>query len=173
MKPKKIEITQKELKTFIDYDPLTGIITNKIGRGNIPKGKILGSISKKQGRCSTDYYTIAIDKKSYQAHRIIMFYMLGTSFDQDLVVDHKDGNGLNNKWNNLEQKTQSGNAKNQKIDASKTKSKVTGITKDKNGKWMVRIGHENKRIYIGTYGSWFESVCARKSAEVKYGYTGR
>lgn len=28
---------------------------------------------------------------------------------------------------------------------------------------------KGKRIPLGTYTSWFEAVCSRKSAEVKYG----
>ena len=50
-------------------------------------------------------------------------------------------------------------------------SGIQGLTyKALTGKWMVRIGENGERKYLGVYSDWFEAVCARKSAEAKSEY---
>lgn len=44
-----------------------------------------------------------------------------------------------------------------------------GVTwNTKLSKWCAQLAYEYKNIYLGLYEDWFEAVCARKSAEVKY-----
>jgi len=51
--------------------------------------------------------------RSYLVHRIIYVLLYG-SIDNNLVVDHLDGNSLNNKYENLKLKTHKGNTQNAK-----------------------------------------------------------
>ncbi len=36
------------------------------------------------------------------------------------------------------------------------------------GKWCAQLAYDYKNIYLGLFQDWFEAVCARKSAEIKY-----
>jgi hypothetical protein len=48
-------------------------------------------------------------------------------------------------------------------------SGVKGVVFDSRlGKWSARIGLNYKLIYLGISEDWFEAVCLRKSAELKY-----
>lgn len=163
MKINKIELTQKELKELINYDPITGIVTNKKQRGCITVGKELKSLTN-------DYYHHRINGTNYPLHRLIMFYMLGSKFDQDLVINHIDENKTNNKWCNLEVTTTRWN--NIKVTSRKTNtSGVKGVSFDKvNNKWKAQITVNYKGINLGRYKDFDDAVAARKQAEIKYGY---
>jgi len=58
-----------------------------------------------------------IGRVNYPAHRIIWLLLSG-ELDSDLVVDHKDGNPLNNKKENLRLKTQADNSRNRRATSS-------------------------------------------------------
>ena len=55
------------------------------------------------------YWTVSIDGRSYSAHRII-YLLINKSLDPDKVINHIDGNGLNNKISNLEEVSHSINS---------------------------------------------------------------
>lgn len=78
----------KKLKTFKTYS-----------------GKVAGSIHSSKGK---SYYNFQYDKKKFLAHRIIMILLYGT-IPEGMVVNHIDGNGLNNSYDNLEVCTQARN----------------------------------------------------------------
>lgn len=80
-----------------------------------------------------------------------------------MVVDHVDGNPLNNRITNLELKTYSGNNKN-KIMQKNNSSGVNGVSFSRDsGLWNSQICR--KQLYRGP--DFFEAVCARKSAELR------
>lgn len=73
--------------------------------------------------------------------------------------DHKDGNGLNNKIDNLRRCT---NSENQKNKRGWGKSKYKGVCWiKKNKKWMSYISINKKRVYLGLF-------CTEKEAAVEY-----
>ncbi|MCL2530723.1 MAG: AP2 domain-containing protein [Oscillospiraceae bacterium] len=47
-------------------------------------------------------------------------------------------------------------------------SGVRGVHQHESGKWMARIGFQNKRIYLGIFKTFEEAVAARREAEEKY-----
>lgn len=74
----------------------------------------------------------------------------------DMVIDHIDGDGLNNRKDNLRICTMSGNSMNSKPRKSKY---PRGIQKIDNG-YVARIGYQNKRYYLGYYKTLSEAVKA-------------
>ncbi|MCG3797047.1 HNH endonuclease [Bacillus toyonensis] len=77
-------------------------------------------------------------------HRFIMGQPSG------LVVDHIDGNRLNNQRSNLRVCTQSQNSKNQGSSIGTSKYKGVHWDKEKN-KWLAQIMIQRKNVFIGRY----------------------
>ncbi len=79
-------------------------------------------------------------------HRIIMERKLGRPILPDAVVDHINGDGLDNRRANLREATTSQNAANRTREADK------GI-KFKRGKWEASIGYQGRVLFIGAFGT--------------------
>lgn len=68
-----------------------------------------------------------------------------------LEVDHRDGNGLNNRRNNLRESTKAQNQQNSRIRRNNT-SGFKGVCWDKaSGKWMASIKANGKRRTLGRF----------------------
>jgi len=87
------------------------------------------------------------------------------------VIDHIDGDSLNNKIDNMRDGSKGANARNQKLSDSNT-SGVTGVSWDgKRNKWCSGIGvREGKRKNLGRYSNFNDAVIARKMAEIEFDY---
>ena len=70
------------------------------------------------------YAGCTVERKTIQAHRLIYEQQVGPIPD-GYVVDHIDGNGLNNRVSNLRAVTQSTNVWNSKV--STNKSGIIGV----------------------------------------------
>lgn len=91
-------------------------------------------------------------------------FILGVT-DSGLVVDHIDGNPLNNKKNNLRICTQELNSLNKSYMSNNT-SGVIGVSFDKHrDRWAPEIRAGLKRCYLGRYRTFEEAVYARYAAE--------
>jgi len=157
-------LTQKRLKEVLHYDPSTGRFTwIKPTNKRISIGSIAGRLDKSNG-----YINIGIDGRKYGAHRLAFLYMTG-QLPQD-QVDHISHNRADNRWRFIRQATNLKNGKNIKL-RSDNLSGHLGVNWNKAvKKWVVRISVDRKSIYLGVFCSFFDAVCARKSAELKHGY---
>ena len=70
--------------------------------------------------------------------------------DPGLVVDHINGNGLDNRRCNLRVCTQSQNVANQRAHVG-TSSRYRGVSRLRNGRWQVGIYHDGRRRFIGNF----------------------
>lgn len=102
-------------------------------------------------------------KQIIRLHRLI----LGIE-DNDVFVDHINGNPLDNRKSNLRVVTPQQNAFNHKVRKNNT-SGVSGVRLiKKNNTWNSRIVVNKKEISLGCYKSFKDAVTARKEAEKKY-----
>jgi hypothetical protein len=86
-----------------------------------------------------------------------------------LLVDHQNNNPLDNRRANLRLATHSQNACNRPKMRGKTTSQYIGIYFEKRtGRWIARIEHNNKRIWIGRYDSEIDAALAYDDAAKKY-----
>lgn len=156
-------ITQKRLKELFHYNPETGVFTRRISASSTGRaGSVFGS--KFPGRKNVAYLRGKVDGKAHLLHRLAFLYMTG---DMPAgVVDHIDGDGLNNAWANLRDVDDTQSARNRSLRVT-NKSGVSGVHFHKRmGMWQVNIadGCGGKKT-VGSFHDFFEAVCARKSAE--------
>lgn len=151
-------LTQAELKQLLHYDPETGLIYWKIARSNrIKAGQLAGT---KDG-CG--YLGISINRKTYRNHRLIWLYMYGHFPEQ--VIDHIDGNKLNNKLCNLRHVSQQKNMFNYSGNKLNT-SGWTGVSYDKaRNKYAAYIHHNNKKVNLGRFTTAEEANKVRLQAK--------
>jgi hypothetical protein len=109
---------------------------------------------------NTFYAATKINSKKCYMHRIILNATKN-------VIDHRDGNGLNNQRNNIRSCSQSENLRNQK--------KVKGISKYKgvffsraSNKWTSQIKIDDKKIHLGLFGSEIDAAFAYNQAAKKH-----
>lgn len=84
-------------------------------------------------------------------HRLLM------DFPKGLQVDHVDRDGLNNTKRNLRVCTNLENARNKKYSTGD----IPNIKKTKNGKYLVRVAVNGKRISVGTFDTLEKAITAR------------
>jgi hypothetical protein len=99
--------------------------------------------------------------KHLRLHRVV----LGV-YNDNAIIDHADGNGLNNQKNNLRVCKHMQNRHNS---VGWGESKYPGVTK-RGKKWMARIRPFGKYYHLGTYNTEQEAANAyAKKAQELYG----
>jgi hypothetical protein len=115
-------------------------------------------------KTKTGYFACNVSKRSYKHHRIVYFAhnpnwnIYDTSHTN--IIDHIDGNPLNNRVNNLRLGTQAQNCQN-KI------AKGYNFDKRRN-KWRSYINLNRKQIWLGYFDTEEEAKQARAEAVKKY-----
>lgn len=88
------------------------------------------------------------------------------------VVDHKNGDKLDNRKSNLHHATFLHNSRNHKENINNT-SGFRGVVVVPSGRWVAYIWHKWEKIHLGTFDTFDEAVAVRAKAEVEYDYTIR
>jgi hypothetical protein len=100
---------------------------------------------------------VAGKKRMVLMHRLIM------NAPADLYVDHRDGDGLNNRRTNLRLCTNSQNQMNRHVVRSASGRK--GVTWNKSvQKWQASIKKDRRSYYLGCFSSLDEAEAAYLSA---------
>jgi len=158
------ELTQKYLRCLFSYDEAGGNLIRSISRSNFVKvGDKAGCLDK-----ITGYIKISIDGKDYQAHRLIWLHVYGVWPKYN--IDHINHDRADNRILNLRTVKQQENLKNLSFSKLNT-SGITGVYWSKAvNKWLAQIYVNKKAVYLGCFTDKFEAICARMSANIKYGY---
>ena len=114
------------------------------------------------------YIIINIGGKMHKSHRLAWLAFYG-AWPKD-GIDHINHIRSDNRIINLREATLAENGKNRTL-GKNNKSGVYGVSWDnERNKWVSNIKVNSKTIFLGRFDSFFNAVCARKSAEVKYGF---
>ena len=160
---KKPELTQERLQEVLRYDPDTGEFRWRVRiRPNVHADDIAGT------RMRSDWWGIHLDGRIYRAHQLAWFYMKG-EWGRPLI-DHRDGNPLNNRWRNLRLSTRSENCANRRRLVSNT-SGFKGVSFDRRrGNWIARIRKESRDYFLGRFETPEEAHEAyRRAARLLFG----
>jgi len=96
-------------------------------------------------------------------HREIMNHPKG------FLIDHENGNGLDNRRENLRLATRSQNQFNKRKTRSKTSSRFVGVYFERRkNRWMATIHYQGKRIWLGSFKSEIDAGRAYDRAATKY-----
>ena len=159
-------LTAEEAREKWDLDVEAGIF-----RWVHPKSRRLkhGDIAGSRCRAGKKtYIRIGSHGKLFLAHRMIFLVVNG---EWPLCkVDHIDGDGTNNRWENLRLAPYLENHQNRKRYSS-NKSGCSGVTWHRWSKrWIARITVGKTIIHLGCYIHKKDAIAARVAANVKYGF---
>ena len=123
-------------------------------------GKKAGTLVKSSG-----YYMVRCFGKAYLNHRLI--FLMHHNYLPE-IIDHIDGNQLNNKIENLRPSTPSTNQYNSKKPITNT-SGIKGVHFDKNQKkWMVKLRINGIQKFFGYFKDLELAGLVAQEARQKY-----
>lgn len=168
-------MNQELVRSLIEYNPDTGVATWKqrtsehISRSSSLKswntqfaGKQVKTVDGK------GYYHFSYKGKFYRLHRMIWLYVHG---EMPNIIDHINGDRLDNRLCNLRNTNQQSNSMNQRR-SSKNTSGVAGVYKNKRSdRWCAQMKFNGKTYHLGSSKSFFEAICMRKSEERRLGFS--
>lgn len=160
------------LTELLHYDPETGVFTWKVSAGKSAVGKVAGHA---RGSAHAPHYKtieIGINGRNYRAHRLAWLWTHGTL--PEFEIDHIDGDGTNNRINNLRLATHKQNGENIKLRAD-NKSGRRGVSfHPASGLWRARVSHHGREV-CSYHKSPDDAALAADAArkELFSHYTGR
>ena len=161
-------LTQAYVKERLDYNPETGLFTWKRLPGN---SRTINSWNTRYSGTQAGftynhndelkYIKMSIDDHPYRAHRIAWLWMYGEDVER---IDHIDGDGLNNRIENLRLISHGNNIRKAKIAKNNT-SGMKGVSlRADTGKWTTRckVGKQYKSLgSFETKEAAFEAYCSK------------
>jgi hypothetical protein len=151
-------LTKEYLQSIFEYKD--GNLYRKITTS--PKAKV----GKKVGfLISRKRVQTVLNKKYYLVHRLIFMMFHGY---MPKLIDHINGNSLDNRIENLREATHSQNCMNRKLSKS-SKSRVKNVCLNKpTNKWKAFITVNNKQIHLGYFVDIKDAEQAVIEARKKY-----
>jgi hypothetical protein len=116
----------------------------------------------------TGRYVGGLCGKQLLAHRVA--YYLGTGEHPDDLVDHINGDPLDNRLVNLRLATRSENARNRGRTEQLWDAPYFGVRKGSVNRWRAQIYANGKMVELGSFLTLEEAIAARKAAEEHYGF---
>lgn len=154
-------------QNYVQYKDDYAIINDKIIVDKEDVNKLL-SQNRHLKVSNRGYAYFKYHRETYFLHRFLMGLPREYDYDTTLIVDHINGNTLDNRKSNLRICPKEKNAINCKL-YKNNKSGYKGINYVKRlDSWQVGISKKGKTVYLGTYKKLEDAIKVRKEAEEKY-----
>ena len=151
--------TKETLSEYISYDSETGTFLRLKTSGSKKVGEKVGC---NNGR----YLEISIFGKRIRGHRLAWFLTYGY---MPKIIDHINGNGLDNRLCNLREVTQQQNCHNIKKIPSHNTTGYMGVSYFKAGKkYSAHINLNGKKKHLGYFNFALDAYNAYLTAKKKY-----
>lgn len=138
-------LTREFVLEMLEYIPESGQLLQKKKRPKIKVGSVAGVITP------TGYRYIQLQDRKFAAHRLI--WLIEYNKFPEKQIDHIDGNGLNNRIDNLREATTKQNSEN-KTAQQNNQLGVRGVCFNKRlGKFIAQIQHNGKNKHIGVFAT--------------------
>lgn len=145
------------IKEHYSYDPETGQIFSKRA------GRVIGTKAKNR---NTFYWRAKIRGRYHSLHRVAWAINYGVWPSGQ--IDHRNGDGLDNRLENLRDATHTQNQRNQRIHKKNTTG-VRGVSPyRRTGQFQALILFNGKRLHLGCFDTVEAAASARAAAEAKY-----
>jgi len=152
-------ISPIEAANLLAYDPATGVLTWRHRDPLINGSKSFNTrYAGKIAGCKADgeiVVNIRVNGKQvgFRAHHLA--WVINTGEWPQNIVDHKDGDAHNNKWENLRSADHSGNNANRHIVRGASRFKgVAPFGK----RWSASVTHRSKQHWIGVFDTEDEAA---------------
>lgn len=160
------EDVAESAREAFSYNALTGVVTRIKGNSR----SIGGTGYVRKDVWGMEYVLVSLNGTPRMAHRIAWLLHYGSW--PTMQIDHRNGNGCDNRIKNLREATGTQNSRNTR--KRNPRSGHTGVRWHKQGKcWNARITIEGKEIGLGLFKNKKDAVSARRAAEKKHGFTVR
>lgn len=136
--------TFEEVSRILSYNPVAGSFKWKQVRRGVPNVNRVGA------KNFSGYLVIGLFCKGQYAHRVAHLLMTGKW--PSMVMDHINGNKLDNRWANLRHVTHSVNLQNQKRAARTSKTGFLGVGIHSGG-FTAQIQIKRKKIHLGLFST--------------------
>jgi len=156
-------VTQAEAEELLNYDPVSGIFKWKSDRERGAKaGSEAGCL------CAKGYRRIWIKGHNYYSHRLAWLLIYGEFPNNE--TDHINGITGDNRIVNLRSVSTQENQRNAKLRRDNSSGIVGVRWRDDTRKWAAEIKVNGKQMRIAQFDALLDAVCARRAAEIEYGY---
>lgn len=172
----------KYLNECFNYNPETGDLTWKsrpkshfrtVKGCNIFNGQSAGKVAGNSVNLNGKVYRTVYISFQNSGSRILQHRIAWSIFygcEPVGVIDHINGNGEDNRIENLRDVTMSGNHKNKRLTKG-SESGVMGVSFMKSkGKWRARINSDGVEYHLGLFENIEDATAARKRAEIKFNF---
>lgn len=156
------------LSGYFSYDPDTGVIKwkSRPEKGAIWNAKYPG----REAGCITEngYKQIRLNGRGYRYHRVAWALFFGTVPD-DMLIDHRNGNKLDNRIENLRTATLAQNSRNKKKNSNFLASELKGVGFDHaRQKYRALIRVDGRRVNLGRSDTAEGAHALYRKAAAKY-----
>ena len=168
-------ITREYLEAYFRYWPITGRFTRVVQPKKGPK-KLFADTALAHGDTNNRYRTICVANKMLLAHRIVWIWHSRASIPAGMCIDHANGDGLDNRIENLRLATQLENTRNRRL-CSRSSTGLKGVQIENRpgrpGWFKAKInvrgeGGVSKQKYLGSFPTAEEAHAAYVEAASKY-----